>query len=355
MSTDTTQAPNQTTLVIPPDPHAEEQAQFADDLAAITREIEDEFKASRISEQLDGDEPEPVADDAPPGEPKEKVAPEPKDQDDPAVAKGLDRLVAREVALKVREDAAVQAETRAQALIAEAKKYESLKPTAEIQELFDYDPMAAVKSLGKDPMETVRLLLAQTIEAQGKPVPQELAELNRKAQDRRRDAAANKRFADMERKLAEKDAALSGQTYFNSVNAEARQYVTKMGDSTPTVKAVATANPDLVHAEILEEIGRDAQVKAAKDPNAPLLTFDEAAKRIEDRWSKLKGAIAPVQTAGTDPTKNAPGAKKIIPPQIKPATKPIAPWMARSNDDVEAQGLREALREYNKVEAANRR
>lgn len=353
MSTDTTQAPSQPQLIIPPDPHAAEQAEFASDLEAITREIENEFNSSRLSDEIDGDDADPTAGDPAP-ETQDKPAEDPKDQDDPAVARGLDRLVAREVALKVREDAAVQAETRAQALIAEAKKYESLKPTAEIQELFDYDPMAAVKSLGKDPMETVRLLLAQTIEAQGKPVPQELAELNRKAQDRRRDAAANKRFAEMERKLAAKDAELAGQTYFNSVNASARQYVTTMGDSTPTVKAVATANPDLVHAEILEEIGRDAQVKAAKDPSAPLLTFDEAAKRIEDRWSKLKGAISPVQ-AGTDPTKNASGAKKIIPPQIKPAAKPILPWMAKSTSDLETQGLQEALREYSRAEAASKR
>lgn len=349
MFTDTTPAQNQTSqITLPADPHAAEQAQFAADLDAITREIEAEFNANQADEYLDEDSP-PQEGEAPPAEgdhpPVEAPA---KDEDDPAVAKGLDRLVAREVALKVREDAAAAAEAKAQALLAEVRKYESLKPTAEVQAQLDFDPFGVVKGMGKDPMEVARLLLAQAIEAAGKPVPPELKEINEKAADRRWKTS-------MERQLAEKDRQLAAQNYFTSVQAEARQYVTKVGDSTPTVKAVATANPDLVHAEIMEEISKDAQAKAARDPNAPLMTFEEAAKRIEDRWGKLRGAIAPVSPAGTDPNKNAPGAKKIVPPQIKPPAKPIAPWLARSTEDHEQRGIQEAMREFNRAEAEAKR
>lgn len=329
--------------LIIPDVHAEERGAFKDDLAAITAEIEAEFKASNDARELGDDPPPDVIPDLAPEDP----APTPVvEKDDPAVGRGLDRLVAREVELKSREAKAVEAETRAQAMMAEAKQYSGLKSTKELAALAQHSPSKVAAALGMDPTTMVRIMLAEQIEASGKPVPPELKEFVK-------DAADKRWRSDMEAKLAAKDAAIAQQSYFNSVNEGGRQYVTKVGDSTPTVKAVATANPDLAFAEIMEEIGKAARVAAQTDPNAPLISYDEAAKRVEARWAPLRTAVAGQQ--GTDSTKQAPGAKKIQPPPAKPPSRPIAPWMAKTNDDLVTQGINEALREFHRSEAESKR
>lgn len=330
-------------LVIP-DPHFEERAQFDEDLASVTNEIVAEFEAANRREELGDDEPidDPVDEGQVTKPPVQKL----EEPDDPAVTRGLDRMVAREVELKAREDRLVAAETKAQAAIAMAEKYKGFKSTEELAAMAIHSPSKVAAALGMDPTTMVRIMLAEQIEASGKPLPPELKEFVK-------DAADKRWRSDMEAKLAAKDAALSQQNFFNSVHAGGRQYVTTVGDSTPTVKAVAAANADLVYTEIMEEIGKQAQVDAARDPNAQLISYEEAAKRVEARWAPIKAVIG--STAGTDPTKLVPGVKKVTPPQMKPPVRPLASWLQPKENDLEAQGLREATREFHRVETERKR
>lgn len=261
---------------------------------------------------------------------------------DPKQARGIQRLVQRELAAKERESAAEAKIREADAKIAELRKYEALKPAAELAELIDLDPLGAFKAMGKDPETVIKLALAQQL---GDSAPESLKEFARGASDRRE-------VAKIRAELAQERQARAAQEYFNTISAGAREYVTKLGDvkvakTLPSLSKAAKVDQQAVHEEIMEEILKEARVKAATDPNGEPLTYEEAAKRVEARFARVAKLLS-VQSM-------SPATKMVqkpngIPPSTKPAAKPLPPWQRKSSN-IEEDGIREALAEFERVEA----
>lgn len=283
--------------------------------------------------------------------PTEGQAPKaPVEEDDPKLERGVQRLVARELAAKERETAADAKIARLVELQKEVASLQGLKSAKEQAEAMAHDPVGVMKAWGHDPETIIRLALAQQLEATGQPVPEKLREFTR-------DIVAKREVASLRREIAEQKQAAAGQAYFNTVSNGAREYVKSVGESTPTVARVARANPDRVHREIMEEIVRDSQVRAAQDPHSDPMSYEAAAKAVEARWvelTKLFSQETAVQN-GKSAAQNATKPKNATPPNTRPAAKPLAPWMKGSEKTLEDLGIEEAMREFTRVENERRR
>lgn len=290
----------------------------------------------------DFESPETVSEEAgtEPVEAEEEV-----EQEDPRSARGFSRLVQREVAAKSREDAAVAAEKRAEARIAELKKYENLKPTADLAEMGGHDPLGVITTLGLDPDSFIKLSLAQQL---GDAAPDKLKEFARGASERRE-------IAKIRAELAAERQARAAAEYFNTISAGARAHVTKnLGDpkavkAYPSLSKAAKVDPQYVHDEIMEEIVKEARIKATTDPNGEPISYDEAAKRVEARLARIAKLINGPSMAGAAP-RIVQKPNGTSPPTTKPAAKPLSPWHSRSSN-IEEEGIREALAVYERAEA----
>ncbi len=343
------------TYTPPPEASYDEQADFQQSLKDIVSEIEGEFKPKYefTEEELSSDnepghEGEPLAEGADGAEPAVEA-------DEPAVARGLDRLIAREVALQTKE-AAFQAREAAQtnemaALKAQIELLQKKMPAPDLEDKMFLNPSEAVKALGQDPETVVKLMLHEQLEARGAEIPQGLKDF---VKDYRKDVAANRRIATLEAQLAQRARDEAALNEFNAVQLGAREYVKTVDSKVmPSLAKIATSNPDRAHREIMEEISRDAKQRVAADPNGQPLTYAEAAKRVEARLADLMvlmGATGPA----SDATKQADAKKVTVPPQQKPPVKPLKPW-EKKGDDLYAQGIREAEREFYRQEQLNKR
>lgn len=259
----------------------------------------------------------PVAEETPP-----PPAPE---ADDPGVAKGLEKLVAREVELRQREDALKARESEIATLRAQLEETEkrfAAIPHDLIAQL-DTSPMAALTAAGKDPDQVVRLYLAEKMAKEGKPVPAELQNAIEKA-----NVAAEIRALRAEQQRYQQQMA--AQAFVAQVESGAQLYVTR-GEfkNAPTVATVAKANPGRIYSEIMDEISRDA-TSPGKDPKAPVLSYEEAAARVEKRWAEMKALLGgpvpgastpavPPPASKTAPTTKGTSATTVSP---KPLTRP---------------------------------
>ena len=215
------------------------------------------------------------------------------------------------------------------------------------------NPLGAFESLGLNPDNVIRAALAQKLgDKAGPELRQSLESAQTKAQ-----------IAALEAKLHEQSRQMAQRAYFDQVNQAAVQfvrenYVQGEGKDAPTVARVAKSDPVRVHAEVMEEILRDAQARAPKEPNGQLLPYAEAVKRVEKRWSeygKLLGLQSPQASTTTDAPKQVDGAK---PPQakqpgtIKPPERPLPPWLRR---EVTAEdGIKAAIAEFARSESQNK-
>ena len=113
----------------------------------------------------------------------------------------------------------------------------------------------------------------------------------------------------------------------------------------------------------MDEIARDASVRAGKDPSGAVLSYEDAAKRVEARWSEFRALISAPQdppppqstTAATKPaltaapTKTSSNGKPAVPPA--PLTKkPPATY-----DELLNAAIAEGVAEYKRVESEYRK
>lgn len=305
-------------------------------------EAKDEFSYVEEDEApLAEDSVDPPVEEAPvtPDE-----SPDDDEAEDPKLARGIQRVVARELAAKAQEEAALSAKKAADAAIAELKSLQGLKSTKEIADMMDLDPIGAFKAMGKDPDTMLKLALAQQL---GDAAPESLKEFARGAGEKRE-------IAQIRAELAAERQARAAQEYFNTISAGAREYVTKnVGDSKalPTLSKAAKVDSQYVHDEIMEEIVKEARVRAATDPNGEPLTYEEAAKRVESRLARIAKLIS-VQSTNNAAAKNA-QKPNPVPPTTKPAPKPLAPWQQRTSS-LEDEGFKMAMLEYERAEAARK-
>lgn len=274
--------------------------------------------------------------------------PEDDAEPEPGVARGIERLVQRELKAQAREAAAEAREVAARKAEDELKSLKGLKPTAELQAQMEDDPYGALKALGKDPEHVVRVIMAQSLKEAGEEVPDSLKKYLK-------DSSDNRRIKALEAKIAEQERAQAASVYYKTQEDGAREYVTKKVDvkKFPTVADGIKADPEFTFREVWEEIIRDSQARAAQDPNGDPMSPEQAVANVEAKWARYKALFGGQVPNGrvTDPTKIAPGPLKKTPPQTKSA-RPLAPWQQRTpQDDPYESGIQEAMREYNTMEA----
>lgn len=307
---------------------------------------------AEASKEFAYNEPEPEIPTEPTAEvttEQPNTAPVETPNPDPA-ERGLERLVAREVELRERETRLAGTEKEVEALRAHIRDLESRQISEDILNQIKLSPSSGLRALGLDPDEVVRSALVEKLgDKANDPEIKEMMERNRL---RREMEALKGQIQAQERQRA-------AQEYFSKVASGANEYARNhdgLGKHAPTVAAVAKTNPDHVYAEIMEEITRDAAVRAAREPNGDVISYEEAANRVEKRWSAMKKLLVPGQEPG-NPVTTPPGAAstqpktsveaKVTPPStVKPPDKPIAPWLQKNLDNEEA--IRLAIAEYNR-------
>lgn len=259
--------------------------------------------------------------------------------------------IAREVALATREQALVAGEKNRAELEARVKELEARQVPADLVGALHNAPGATLRAMGLDPDNFVKLYLAEKM---GDKAPPAL-------RDSIRTTAQDQKIARLEQELTNYQRTQQAQAYIARVEAGAREHVTKLGDSkdAPTVAKVAKANPDRVTREIMDEIRADAREKMGRDPNGQPLSYEEAARRVEARWADVALAVsgpgASTVAAATPVEKQEDKTKSNQPKPTPTPKKPLAPWLAANQADVESAGVREALAEYKRIEAGIRK
>lgn len=274
---------------------------------------------------------------------------------DPA-ERGMERLVAREIELRERENKVNAFEAEVKAL---RSRLQELEPRAINEDLLNkirLSPSDGLRAMGLDPDEVVRLALVEKLgDKANSPETQALLEKAR---------------------LRKEMEALKGQVQAIERERAAREYYSKIADGAstfarnpeglskhaPTVATVAKSNPDRVFQEIMEEITRDAAVRAAREPNGDVIPYEEAARRVEQRWGAMKALLVgpggtntpsiPANASTPTPETKQNVAKETVkapPSTVKPPEKPLAPWLQKRVDEEEAIQL--ALQEYRRAES----
>ncbi len=261
--------------------------------------------------------------------------------------RGLERLVAREVDLREREAKLSGASAEVEALRARLAELEPRALTPELLDKIKLSPADGLRALGLDPDEVVRTALMEKLG--DKANTPEMRDMMEKVRIRKEMDALRAKVNDAERKQA-------AQAYYQTVDAGAKEYVknTEMfAKHAPTVAEVAKRHPDRVHQEIMEEITRDASIRASREPGGDVISYQEAAMRVDKRWGAMRALLGTPET-GTAASTTAPKTNvvaktevKTSPTTIKPPERPLAPWLQASKDEDEA--IREAIAEFNKA------
>lgn len=275
--------------------------------------------------------------------------------------RGTERLVQREVELRLKEEGLKTREAKLQSV--EQENTQLRTQLAELQAKIPNDffeslrsaPTETLRQQGYDPDHLVRVVLAEKLMKQGKEVPKELRDEIRAAEYEYKQKQLDQKHADLEQRIA-------ATRFAEKVEGEARQYIKAMSElkpefskDAPTVARVAKADPERVFAEIMDEINRDANARR-REPGAQLISYAEAARRVEKRFGEMQrlftgdpkanGTIA----AETKSTSAATGASSKTKTAVKPLVKP----RAKTNEELEKEGLEAALAEYKRVELAGR-
>lgn len=320
---------------------------------ALDREAEALIKATEA--EFDTLPPDPEPGDAAPApdsggtaEPgvaataAEPVVPAP----DKSKPEAMSEFVAREIALFRREEALREKEAKFQTMEQELTALRSRNLPEDVVEGLRYQTSKTLEALGIDPDFLVKQVLADRM---GDKAPEEL---RAEVRDAAREYETNRKIRALETKLAEQERAERARAYFNQVQDGAREYLKAPGvnEHAPTVAKVATANAELAFTEIMAEIQKDAEFKAMRDPNAPLITYDEAARRVEKRWSTYQKVFTPVPPTNDEPKAPSTTAKETPKaPATTPTTnRPLAPWLQRT--EIEEDGIKAAVAEYRRLQ-----
>lgn len=302
--------------------------------------------------------PVPETPSADPASPAAYLAPTPEatkapEGEDAAVTRGLERLVAREVELRTREDRLKGSESEVEALRARVRELEPLALSPDLLAQIKLSPTSALRALGLDPDEVVRTALMEKIGDKATP---EMKEMLERTQTKRE-------LAQLRAQIQEAERARAAQAYFDRVAAGAQDHVRNLeglSKHAPTVAHVAKSDPGRVFQEIMEEIQKDAQTRSRTEPNGDVIGYEEAAKRVESRWGALKSMLGASVTpeipsnASMSATKTVEAAvQKPNPPNtVKPPERPLAPWLQSSK--TEDEGLRAAIDEWRRAESARK-
>lgn len=269
--------------------------------------------------------------------------------------RGLERLVAREVELRERESRLASTEKEMEALRARLSELEPRAVTEDLLNKIKLSPSEGLRAIGLDPDEVVRAALVEKLGDRANTP--EMRETMERAKMRKEMEALKSQIRAAEMKQA-------AQEFYNKVDGGAREYVKNqeaISKYAPTVAAVLRTSPDHVYAEIMGEITRDAQVRSSREPDGDVISYEEAARRVETRWAGMKKLLAPETVVQPTPTPNAstpapPGVAKTNaeaqvkspPSNPKPPAAPLLPWLQLRQD--EEEGIKEAIAEWKRLQ-----
>lgn len=177
-------------------------------------------------------------------------------------------------------------------------------------------PEKLLEVLGIETPRVSQLLVAHLMGDKATP---ELKALRERAQTDARTLA-------LETELKQMKMAEAARAETEKVQRGAAEYVKKgLSKHCPTVAEVAKVNAARVQEEIFQEIANDAAKRARREPNGKPISFDEAARRVEKRWSEIAGAIKSRPTEETKTVDSKNDSKSGAANAQKPATPSIAP------------------------------
>lgn len=293
-----------------------------------------------------------------PSVPPAPVTPPAEVTPDPAPDRGMLRLLEREGQVRDRESALEQRERQFSARLSEMEA--RIAGQSDFVERLHRDPVEALKSLGADADGISKVLLAR---AMGDKAPPEIKAAAEKLEWQREIDA-------LKRQVTQSEAQRYHEAERLRVQSEARAFastVPKDAQGTskyPALARVAATDASFVEQEIFNEIARDAQERAAKEPNGRPIAPEVAAERLNKRWEVFSRAFQPAPAAGapsgTPPaptsTQVTTTAPQIAPPstqpaglpgQNKPAAKPLPaprrPYWEQEYDAEREAALAEAV------------
>lgn len=321
-------------IVVPP-PAAE--AEFAKLSSDTLADIVKEFNTDSIDEQIGSlDAPSDTEQPVVPVETKPEVPVVEVTKTEPVPPQELQALIARELDVRDRETA----------LAAREAALKEAQAPGDLIARMRTDPEQALKDAGVDVDHAVRLIIAKRL---GDKAPPELRAALRDAEIQAELNALRSHNESMRQ-------AETARQFYTRVSDDAKGYVTTgLSKDVPALAEVAKDTPDWVHGQIMDEITRDAQVRLSqRDPSDKILSFADAAKRLEKRLAPVLKGTKPAAST-TEATKTAGAAAT----QTKPATpakpvgspKPLLPWQTNSDQDLLDAGLKAALMEFKRAEA----
>jgi hypothetical protein len=281
--------------------------------------MEDSAHSEAVTSILDTEPVEAVA---------EEAQPEPEKKSEPAEEAGLKRLMAREEEVRAKE-----ADFDRRVAEAVARKVPDLRGKSAEEVL---------TSLGVDVELAFKEMLYNRA-SDGNPVKAKLKE-------ELRDYQTKKELDTMRRELETRDMAEAQRKYFDTVSTGAREYVQKLDEKVaPTLATVVKGGKsDWAHSKILGEIVRDAQDRLARGEGGDVLSYAEAAARVE---SDIK-ALAEVFTARKDADQGRKAANLNSPSIAKPKTTAVP---VKTHDDLVEDAIQSAMKTWARSEAGRRK
>lgn len=280
--------------------------------------------------------------------------PEEKSEEDKSATAAILRMLDQEKALREERDAF---RSEREAFEAEKREWQEQQARQDVisadalRRVLMTDPGKLITALGIEMPKVSQLLIAAQL---GDKAPAELKAAVANAQ-------TEARIAELEAQLKQKTISEQARAEADKVRTAAAEYVNKgVSKDCPTVAEVAKVNRARVEAEIFQEICNDAAARARREPNGKPISFDEAARRVEKRWSEIVTPFksqSPASTAAgskNDPKSGAANAPKAATPALSPSKltpkqppkAPPAPSTYGLDDDWEAEAeaaLRESL------------
>lgn len=287
----------------------------------------DDILDSAASEYADGAIKEQLAGTlAPsPDQPPPEVKTEPPVEATPAVS-----TTSAELKLMRREAELRKKEAAVKALLAQVKVEPPKTEAAPKAINPKLDPAGYLKSLGLDPAEVARVMLAQSL---GDKVPQEYQDRANKFTER---AQLDDRLEQLQAKIDRFEQA-QYQAQAQKQAQEALHETVKAAKPTaaqPLADNLFKSNPSYFAEEVTREILEDARARyATEGPSAQALTTDKAIERIEKRLKAY--GFKPSEMPSPAPKNNVRAALQ------NRSNKHIED--TESFDDVEAQALKAFL------------
>lgn len=179
-----------------------------------------------------------------------------------------------------------------------------------------------------------------------------------KLREQLKEMETNKKFHELEEKLASKERAIAQQEKYQEILTGAERYVEDIGKSAvhektyPTLSKLAKADGKVLHARIMKEIETDAVARYARGESGDPLSYDEAATRVESDLAVLSRLLTGSAANGLA-QKQVPSSQSNSNSNVRPPASPIVK-KDLSIEDLEERAIKNAIVEYHKHQARSR-